>query len=95
VWAVFPTYGIYFTFSRASPLLAVFGVCNPLVPLVEYERNAFDAGYPINLVSPWRLFVCAAELLPLGWSSQGSKLLTIANSGALSAGFCLLSGTFV
>jgi capsular polysaccharide transport system permease protein len=46
-WALFITSGIYDSLSTISRLFLPYVVYNPLIHLAEYERHAFDPGYPV------------------------------------------------
>jgi len=51
-WALFITSGLYVSISTAHPpILARVLWYNPILHLVEYERHAFDPGYPVALVT--------------------------------------------
>jgi ABC-type polysaccharide/polyol phosphate export permease len=65
-WLIFLSSGIYFSIVNVPEQLAIVDVYNPVLHLVEYERYAFDPGYPIGLVSLWYPAACAAGLLLLG-----------------------------
>lgn len=65
-WALFVTAGLYFVVYRTLPALAAVLLWNPLLHLVEYERQAFDPGYPLALVNLGYPTVLAALLLLLG-----------------------------
>jgi len=49
-WAIFVTSGLYFSVETTPPQVAYYFLWNPMLHLVEYERNAFDPGYPIALL---------------------------------------------
>ncbi|RYB03052.1 ABC transporter permease [Lichenibacterium ramalinae] len=49
-WGLFVTSGLYFTLATTPPLVARWYWYNPLLHLIEHERHAFDAGYPVALV---------------------------------------------
>jgi capsular polysaccharide transport system permease protein len=52
LWALFITCGIYFSISQTlQPILAEIFWYNPILHLVEYQRHAFDRGYPIVMVT--------------------------------------------
>ncbi len=65
-WALFVTSGLYFVVYRTLPALAAVLLWNPLLHLVEYERHAFDPGYPLVLVDLGYPAALAALLLLLG-----------------------------
>ena len=65
-YGLFITAGIYFSVSTSPLILMKFFVYNPLLHLVEYERYAFDPGYPVNLVSLTYPLAWAAGLLLSG-----------------------------
>jgi capsular polysaccharide transport system permease protein len=50
-WALFVTSGQYFSIMTVERGWAQFLWFNPLIHLVEYERHAFDSGYPIAVVN--------------------------------------------
>jgi ABC-type polysaccharide/polyol phosphate export permease len=45
-WALFVTSGIYESLSTMPKISLPIIQCNPLIHLAEYERSAFDPGYP-------------------------------------------------
>jgi len=49
-WAIFVTSGLYFSVETTPPQVAYYFLWNPMLHLVEYERNAFDPGYPVALL---------------------------------------------
>ncbi|WP_237476571.1 ABC transporter permease [Lichenibacterium dinghuense] len=49
-WGLFITSGLYFSIATTPPLVARYYWYNPLLHLLEHERHAFDAGYPVGLV---------------------------------------------
>jgi len=50
-WALYVTSGQYFSIMTVERGWAQFLWFNPLIHLVEYERHAFDPGYPIAVVN--------------------------------------------
>ncbi len=50
-WAIFVSSGVYISVATMPPVMAKVVLYNPLIHLVEYERHAFDPGYPINFVT--------------------------------------------
>ena len=50
-WLVFLTSGVYFSFESVPLEMAEIDIYNPLLHLIEYERSAFDPGYPVKLLS--------------------------------------------
>ena len=50
-WALFITSGMYFSIATTQRDLARILLFNPLLHLVEFERHAFDPGYPVGLVN--------------------------------------------
>jgi ABC-type polysaccharide/polyol phosphate export permease/Flp pilus assembly protein TadD len=50
-WGLFVTCGLYFSINHVLPVLAGVFLFNPVLHLVEFERHAFDPGYPLRLVS--------------------------------------------
>jgi len=65
-YILFMSAGIYFSIAIAPPVLQAIFVWSPVLQLVEYERYAFDPGYPINLVSLGYATICAAGMLFVG-----------------------------
>jgi capsular polysaccharide transport system permease protein len=57
-WSLYVTSGLYFSIAKTSTLLGEIFWYNPVLHLIEYQRHAFDYGYPIGLVT---LFY------PAGW----------------------------
>ncbi len=49
-WGLFVTSGLYFSIETTPPIVASWFWYNPLLHLVEYERHAFDPGYPVALL---------------------------------------------
>jgi capsular polysaccharide transport system permease protein len=66
LWALFITCGIYFSISQIQPILAEIFWYNPLLHLVEYERQALYPGYPTVLVTLLYPAGIAGVLLFLG-----------------------------
>ena len=62
MWATFVTSGQYVSISSVKRSFAEVLWFNPLLHLVEFERHAFDPGYPVNLVT---LFYPAATAIAL------------------------------
>ncbi len=52
-WALFITSGIYDSLSTIGQTFLPIVWYNPLIHLAEYERHAFDAGYPIFFADLW------------------------------------------
>jgi ABC-type polysaccharide/polyol phosphate export permease len=50
-WLVFLTCGIYFSIVSLPPEMEFIGSYNPILNLIEYERHAFNPGYPVFLVT--------------------------------------------
>jgi capsular polysaccharide transport system permease protein len=65
-YVLFITTGIYFSASQMPVSFATVFLYNPLLHLVEYERYAFNSGYPINVVSLHYPASWAAGLLLFG-----------------------------
>ena len=65
-WLLFITCGLYFVVYHTTPLLAGFLVYNPLLHLIDFERHAFDPGYPVALVDLRYPIVVAGGVLALG-----------------------------
>lgn len=63
---VFLSSGLYYSSATTPPALAAIFLYNPMLHLIEYERYAFDPGYPIYLVSLWYPAVFATGLLLFG-----------------------------
>ncbi len=49
-WAIFVTSGLYFSIETTPPQVAYYFLWNPMLHLVEFERSAFDPGYPVALL---------------------------------------------
>lgn len=49
-WALFVTSGLYFSLADIPPLAADWFWYNPLIHLIESERNAFDPGYNVLFI---------------------------------------------
>jgi ABC-type polysaccharide/polyol phosphate export permease/cytochrome c-type biogenesis protein CcmH/NrfG len=80
-WALFITSGMYYSVANTNAQLARYFLFNPLLHLVEFERNAFDPGYPVGLVNLTYPATFAFALLALGLA-----LLAMKNSrGAVPA----------
>lgn len=63
-WALFVSAGLYFSLSTMHPpIVAAVMWYNPLLHLIEFERHAFDPGYPISLVTPVYPTIMAVVLL--------------------------------
>jgi capsular polysaccharide transport system permease protein len=58
--------GLYFSMATIPPVMQHIMVWCPTLHLVEYERHAFDPGYPVGLVSLWYPTYWAIGLLALG-----------------------------
>lgn len=70
IWSLFITSGIYFSISQTNLTLAEIFWYNPMLHLLEWQRHAFDPGYPIahvTLLYPaaWALGLIVAGLLTL------------------------------
>jgi ABC-type polysaccharide/polyol phosphate export permease len=77
-WLIFLSSGIYFSVVNVPRQLAVVDLYNPVLHLVEYERYAFDSGYPITLVSLWYPTACATGFLLLGLALNRRLRYTVA-----------------
>lgn len=64
-WALFVTSGQYFSLMTSERSWGAIVRFNPLLHLVEYERYAFDPGYPIALVNLGYPTVFAVSLMML------------------------------
>jgi len=64
-WALYVTSGQYFSIMTVERGWAKFLWFNPLIHLVEYERHAFDPGYPIAVVNLWYPAAFAVSLMML------------------------------
>ncbi len=64
-WALFVTSGQYFSLMTSERSWGEIVRFNPLLHLVEYERYAFDPGYPIALVNLGYPTVFAMSLIML------------------------------
>jgi capsular polysaccharide transport system permease protein len=78
-WALYVTSGQYFCIMTVQREWAQILWFNPLIHLVEYERHAFDVGYPIAIVNLSYPTVFAVSLLML--ALMGKKA---ARHGALA-----------
>jgi ABC-type polysaccharide/polyol phosphate export permease len=58
--------GLYFSITDIPRFMQEIMIWSPVLHLVEYERHAFDSGYPIGLVSLWYPTFWAAGLLIVG-----------------------------
>ena len=65
-WLLFVTCGLYFVVYQTTPLLAQWLLYNPLLHLIDYQRHAFDPGYPVGLVDLRYPIAIAATVLTLG-----------------------------
>jgi ABC-type polysaccharide/polyol phosphate export permease len=77
-WMIFLSSGIYFSIMNVPRQLAVVDLYNPVLHLVEYERYAFDAGYPIALVSWSYPTACATGVLLVGLALNRRLRYTVA-----------------
>jgi capsular polysaccharide transport system permease protein len=67
-WSLYVTSGLYFSISKTTVLLGEIFWYNPVLHLIEYQRHAFDYGYPVGLVSlyypaAWGLGLLIAGLM--------------------------------
>jgi capsular polysaccharide transport system permease protein len=69
-WALFITSGIYNSLSTMSKLEAGFVWYNPLIHLAEYQRNAFDPGYPVFYPRLWYPELVLVGLLFFGLTAE-------------------------
>ena len=60
------TAGLYFSLSLTPPEIAAWFWYNPLIHLLDYERHAFDPGYPVALLDLRYPAVVAAGTLLFG-----------------------------
>ncbi len=65
-WLLFVTCGLYFVVYQSTPLVAGVLLYNPLLHLIDFERHAFDPGYPIGLVDLRYPIAVAGTVLALG-----------------------------
>jgi capsular polysaccharide transport system permease protein len=65
-WLVFLTSGVYFSFESVPLPMAMVDIYNPVLHLTEFQRYAFDPGYPIRFLSLSYPAVCAAAFLGVG-----------------------------
>jgi capsular polysaccharide transport system permease protein len=65
-WLLYLTAGIYFSLPEVPPEIAAFDLINPVLHLLEYERHAFDPGYPVSEVSLLYPSLLAAGFLMVG-----------------------------
>ena len=71
-WLLFVTCGLYFVVYDTTPLVAKFLLYNPLLHLIDFERHAFDPGYPIAYVDLRYPVAVAFGLLLLGLAAGQS-----------------------
>ena len=71
-WGLFVTSGLYFSIETTPPLVAGWFWYNPLLHLVEYERHAFDPGYPVALLDLSYPAVVMVGLVAAGLLVYGS-----------------------
>ncbi len=71
-WALFVTSGLYFSVDTSPPVVAGYFLWNPLLHLVEYERHAFDPGYPVAMLDLAFPAVVAVVMLVTGLLLYGS-----------------------
>ncbi len=71
-WGLFVTSGLYFSIQTTPPIVAGWFWYNPLLHLVEYERHAFDPGYPVALLDLSYPTVVMVGLLAAGLLVYGS-----------------------
>ena len=65
-WGLFITSGLYFSLATTPVLVARWFVYNPILHLVEYQRHAFDPGYPVALLDLRYPAVISVALLMTG-----------------------------
>ena len=65
-WMLFVTSGLYFVVYSSGPIAGSLLLFNPLLHLIEVQRNAFDPGYPLLLVDLRYPAIVAAGLFTLG-----------------------------
>ena len=65
-WLLFITSGIYHSVALDHTVLVPYLLFNPIQHLIEYERHAFDFGYPIFLVTLRYPALVAVCMLALG-----------------------------
>lgn len=63
---LFITTGVYYSVATTPPAITPIFLYAPLLHLIEYERYAFESGYPTALVSLSYPAVCAACCLLIG-----------------------------
>ncbi len=66
MWMVFFTGGIYFSAYRLNNPLGGLALYNPALHLLEYQRHALFAGYPVATVSMTYPTFCAMGLILTG-----------------------------
>ena len=71
-WGLFVTSGLYFSIETTPPIVAGWFWYNPLLHLVEFERHAFDPGYPVALLDLSYPAVVMVGLLAAGLLVYGS-----------------------
>jgi capsular polysaccharide transport system permease protein len=69
-YIMFISAGIYFSTATEPPVMAAIFVYSPILHLIEYERYAFNPGYPVGFVSLTYPAFCAAALLVLGLTAN-------------------------
>jgi capsular polysaccharide transport system permease protein len=65
-WLLFLSSGIYFSTATLPPEVLMVDLYNPVLHLLEFERSAFDPGYPIALVNLTYPTFCAGVFVLLG-----------------------------
>ncbi len=69
-WALFITSGIYDSLSTIGRTFLPVVWYNPLIHLAEYERHAFDPGYPVFFADLWYPVYVLAGLLFFGLAAN-------------------------
>ena len=65
-WALFVTSGLYFSLATTPAIVARWYWYNPLLHLIEHQRHAFDAGYPVAMLDLRYPAVVTVALLVTG-----------------------------
>jgi len=71
-WALFITSGIYNSLSTVSHIEAGVVTYNPIIHLAEYQRHAFDPGYPVFYPRLWYPELVLVGLLFFGLTAERS-----------------------
>jgi capsular polysaccharide transport system permease protein len=69
-WGLYVTAGLYFSLSQLIPVLAEVLWYNPILHLIEAQRQAFDGGYPVAMITILYPAGCALGLLFTGLATN-------------------------